>query len=219
MPAAPKKGPEKITLRQLREMLRSDDVDDAEIRPYLRVDPERSIGFAPHLEVDPELVDDEGQEGDVAVSVFNWFSKRKRQRRYRRKVRGDFDGVRIVSEGDSWFQYPILLDDVIDELNERPDLAVFSLGGAGHLLVDMIAEDEITGAIEAERPDFFLISGGGNDLVGDGRLATMLHPYSANRAPENYLGKTRTPRSTRSWTTSAAPTVTCSRACARASRG
>ena len=70
-------------------------------------------------------------------------SKRKRQALYRSKVAKHFDAIRIVSEGDSWFQYPWLLDDVIDHLMAEDDIAILSLGGAGHRLVGSFRADRV----------------------------------------------------------------------------
>lgn len=176
--------PKRISLQQLMEMARDLDVPERELRPYLELDESRSGAFAPALRPNPALVDDEGLEADVFLSVFNFASKARRRARYRRKIDKGYEGIRIVSEGDSWFQYPILLDDVIDHLSEP--FAVYSLGGAGHLLADMIDEDEFTDAVTREHPHVFLISGGGNDMVGGGKLRTMLHPYDPGRDPADY---------------------------------
>jgi lysophospholipase L1-like esterase len=110
----------------------------------------------------------------------------RRQRQYRRKI-GTWQGVRIVSEGDSWFQYPFLLDDVIDQLFDA--YAILSLDAAGDLLADMVRQNELVSAVVQERPDVVLLSGGGNDLLGGARLSRMLLPYEASRPPEAYLGE------------------------------
>ena len=179
-----KKIQKTITLNELKARMRDPETPIEKIRPYLKIDPQQSRAFAPAVSFDESVVDTEGLEGDLGVRFFNWASRRRRAARYRRRVEGGYAGVRIVSEGDSWFQYPFLLDDVIDHLSEP--YAVFSLGGAGDLLADMVAEDELTGAIERERPDVFLISGGGNDLLGDGRLKTLLKPFRPGRAADKY---------------------------------
>ncbi len=176
-----------IKLSELREKLRNLDIDEKELRPYLIEDLSKSKPFSPAITINPKLVDKEGLEGDVAVSFFNWISKRRRQHRYRKKIKGGYSGIKIVSEGDSWFQYPLLLKDVIDHLSEN--YAIYSLGAAGDLLADIIAEDEITDAIKRVKPHLFLISGGGNDLLGDGMLAKVLKPFDESLKPEEYLNK------------------------------
>ncbi len=173
-----------ITLRGLKRKLADASVSEADLRPYVEVDPKRSHAFAPSLRINPDMVDDEGLEGDFFVGSFNATSRKRRKERYRDKIARGYMGPRIVSEGDSWFQYPILLDDVVDVLSK--EYAVWSLGGAGHTLSEMIDQDEVGAALERVTPSYFLISGGGNDMVGDGRLATMLHPFAEGRDPRDY---------------------------------
>ena len=94
------------------------------------------------------------------------------------------DAIRIVSEGDSWFQYPWILDDVVDQLLNR--YAIFSLGAAGDLLSEMIHQDELLDAVADQSPQLVLLSGGGNDLLGNHRLAKLLHPYEDQRTAKDY---------------------------------
>ena len=70
------------------------------------------------------------------------------------------------------FQYPLLLKDTIDQLIDRDNFqyAIYGLSEAGDLLSNIVREDEISEAIERENPDVLLISGGGNDMVGNGRM-------------------------------------------------
>lgn len=178
----------KITLSELKAKIRDIDTPDDEIAAYLSVDLDAPGAFAPQLRVNPELVDDEGQEAEVAMRFFNAMSKRRRQKKYQRKIDNGWTGLRVVSEGDSWFQYPFLLRDVIDHLSE--DYAIFSLGAAGDLVQDMLDQDEIMEAVRRKKPHVFLISGGGNDLLGDGMLKTALHPFKEGKKPQDYPNAT-----------------------------
>ncbi|MDP5220457.1 trypsin-like peptidase domain-containing protein [Ruegeria sp. 2205SS24-7] len=174
----------KITLNDLRQMILDETVSDEEIAQYLMEDTDAPPAFSPRVSINPEMVDDQGLEADVAMAAFNSWSRRRRQRKYRRKIAGGWTGLKIVSEGDSWFQYPFLLKDTIDHLFD--DYAIFSLGAAGDLVSAMLAQDEMHDAIRAENPHVFLLSGGGNDLLGDGRLATAVHPFDPAREAEDY---------------------------------
>lgn len=176
--------PKKITLSDLRDMMRNLDIADEEIAKYLEEDVTAPTAFSPSIRINTKIVDDEGLEADVAMRAFNAWAKRRRQRKYRKKVEKGWTGLRIVSEGDSWFQYPFILKDVIDHLFD--EYAIFSLGAAGDLVSDMLDQDEILGAIRSEKPHVFLISGGGNDLLGDGRVKTALHPFKAGRLANDY---------------------------------
>ncbi|MEM7605869.1 MAG: trypsin-like peptidase domain-containing protein [Myxococcota bacterium] len=180
--------PEVRTFADLQALMRRDDITERQLRPYAMLDPNAGDALAPAVVVRPELRD-ETLEADLAVGIFNRFSRRYRRRQYRRKIRrGGPDLIKVVSEGDSWFQYPVLLDDVIDYLIARPQFAVFSVGAAGDLLRDMVQKGEQLDAIADKDPDVFLISGGGNDLFGDGRLATLVPRFAEGRPAKDYVG-------------------------------
>lgn len=174
----------KITLNEFREKLRNLEISEHELRKYVVVDDDVSKAFSPALKINPDEVDDGGLEADIALSVFNGWSRRRRQRKYRKKISDGWSGIKIVSEGDSWFQYPVLLDDTIDQLFD--EYAIFSLGAAGDLLSDMVDPDEVRAAVRDNEPDIVMISGGGNDLLGEGRLKLALHRYDQNLTPEQY---------------------------------
>ena len=72
----------------------------------------------------------------------------------------------IVSEGDSWFQYPVLLTDIIDHIMSAGHV-VHSLGAAGDTLEGMFEDQQYMSPIKEYNTDIFLFSGGGNDLLGN----------------------------------------------------
>lgn len=121
-------------------------------------------------------------ESDQALTFANALSRARRRVAYRFKRRGNYTGPVVVAEGDSWFEYPILLDDVIDHLMR--EFAVLSLAGAGDLLADMAAADEFSAAVATEGADFLLLSGGGNDMLGGGRLAEFVRPFQPGMTAE-----------------------------------
>lgn len=145
---------------------------EAAFRPAKSLPP---VPFRPAIEFDPRKVASAGTlESDTALPVANQLARAQRRLRYNLKIFGGYDGPRIVAEGDSWFEYPILLDDVLDQLSQY---AIFSVAGAGDLIADMAAVDEYSQYIESEQADFFMISGGGNDILHDGELRRYLKPY------------------------------------------
>ena len=176
--------PKKITLTELRQLVQDENTPDEEIAQYLVEDSDSIGAFTPQIRINPKFVDDEGLEADVLMGWFNRADRARRQRRYKRKIRDGWSGLRFVSEGDSWFQYPFLLHDVIDHLSD--EYAIFSLGAAGDLVSDMQHQDEIAAAVRAHNPHGLLISGGGNDLLGEGRLATAVHKFKEGRKAADY---------------------------------
>lgn len=173
-----------ITESQLREWLMNPGVPDEQIAPYLMVAPREGRSFEPVVIPNPALVTPSAEEAAVLMSSVNRIARWRRAQAYKRKIR-NWTGPRLVSEGDSWFQYPLLLKDVIDQLDDH--YAIRSLGAAGDLISDMAAQDELITTIAVERPDAVVLSGGGNDLLGDGRLAKALHPFDPALAVEDYL--------------------------------
>lgn len=174
-----------ISARELENMLLDIDVPDAQIRPFLIDSVEDSTPLNPVVRANPARVAASPLEAAVALASLNGISRWRRRRRYLRKIDG-WTGLRIVSEGDSWFQYPLLLDDVIDHLFDR--YAILSLDAAGDLMADIMRQNELVAAVAQERPDVVLLSGGGNDVLSGARLSSLLPPYAEGRAAQAYLG-------------------------------
>jgi hypothetical protein len=179
--------PPRITFGRLLELLDDPDTRPQDVQPYLLVDVDASGPFAPVVVPNPAHVGGDEAEAAVLLAVLNGWSRWVRHKRYREKLARGWNGPKLVSEGDSWFHYPFILPDVVDHLGA--DHAVFCSAAAGDMLADMVAQDEVVGAIALERPHAVLLSAGGNDLLG--RLQTLLEPYDARRSTvDEYLGGT-----------------------------
>lgn len=131
----------------------------------------------------------EGQRSlwtDLTVSVANVVARRVQNRQYRQNLVRYPDRIRIVAEGDSWFQYPFMLRDIVDYLSGV--YSVFSVAAAGATLEDYLKNSEFLESIGQVKPQFFLLSGGGNDLLGEG-FKTLLReaPDNGKTGPDRYL--------------------------------
>ncbi|WP_375445259.1 caspase family protein [uncultured Fibrella sp.] len=132
---------------------------------------------------------DDGQRGlwtDLKLSLANTVAQQVQNRQYRQDLLRYPDRIRIVAEGDSWFQYPFLLRDIIDYLSGV--YTVFSVAAAGATLADYLKNSEFLEAIAQVKPTFFLLSGGGNDLLGE-TFATLIRdqPNPQLTGPAMYL--------------------------------
>lgn len=87
----------------------------------------------------------------------------------------------IVGEGDSWFLHP-LLHDVLDHLRET-HYNVRSLAAAGDTVENMLGSDTWLEQLVSEGADALVFSGGGNDFLGGGRVAAMVHPEDPSKLP------------------------------------
>ena len=108
----------------------------------------------------------EGQRNvidDIKLFLGNQIESAKRRKRYR-NLKKDPTRLRIVAEGDSWFQYPILVEDTLDHLYKL--YAIRSFSEAGDTLENYMKKREYLDAIGEEEAEFFLVSGGGNDILG-----------------------------------------------------
>lgn len=135
------------------------------------------------------ILPDEGQRGlwtDLTLAVVNSVAKRVQNRQYRQNLVRYPDRIRIVAEGDSWFQYPFMLRDIVDYLSGV--YSVFSVAAAGATLEDYLKNSEFLETIAQVKPQFFLLSGGGNDLLGKA-FDTLIReaPDSGKIGPDRYL--------------------------------
>jgi V8-like Glu-specific endopeptidase len=121
------------------------------------------------------------EESALALNAANFVERGRRLIRYRRRIRDEPRTPRIVAEGDSWFQYPFLLADIVDVLMEK--YAVNCISAAGDTVENMIRSGEYLQAIADVSPALFVFSGGGNDLVGDGKLRAVLRDFSPDAGP------------------------------------
>jgi len=91
----------------------------------------------------------------------------------------------ILAEGDSWFNYPVILTDIIDRIGMEKDFALYSLASGGDWLLNMLTARQYVEELSLLHPDVFLISGGGNDLVGSRRLAAIVEPKGCDEFASN----------------------------------
>jgi hypothetical protein len=183
---------EKISYADLKAMIMNPDTPGTEIGKYLRKDPRKTKKGGP---LDPQLVPDPAKvdmtrEAEFEVeSAMRWGNSVERWRREQRFNARIAHGERkpvLVSEGDSWFQFPFLIEDVIDQL--EPNFIIRSLDAAGDTCDNMVNRSkEYFSELKAQIGNGvagFLFSGAGNDVIGedlDGNpvLGRLLKPYRA----------------------------------------
>jgi hypothetical protein len=99
---------------------------------------------------------------------------REKRAKYYEKVKNDINRIRIVSEGDSWFQYPKFsvlgiglskdVKDIIDHLIDDSKFAIKSLDAGGDIIRSMYHGREYIKEIADQNPKILLLSAGGNDF-------------------------------------------------------
>lgn len=161
----------KISLQELQRLAIDPEVPEETLKPYFTADSDSSHAFRPAIVPNPETVDiPPGAERLVGgMALGNALSRFRRRNRFNlRLFSGDSRPI-LISEGDSWFQFPVFLHDVIDHLYD--DFTIRSLGAAGATAADMLADGEYKRELRrhADRVEAFLFSAAGNDVIGEDR--------------------------------------------------
>lgn len=181
----------KITVEELGRRMADLSIPEEALRPYFLADEDATTPARPRLRLNPETVEippdtAEGRARSAAVlNGANFLARLRREARFEQMVAGGYTGPLIAAEGDSWFQYPIRLKDVIDWTFET--YAVYCRSEAGDTLENMVRRGEYLEALERTGGGVLLLSGGGNDLVAGGNLARHLRPFDARLEPAQYL--------------------------------
>jgi len=115
------------------------------------------------------------------IGVLNKEANNGKMKKFHKKIRSGFRDRRlypqhkvVLIEGDSWFEYPVFLNDITDYLMKYPNLAIYSLAHGGDWVSNMISSLKYEFDYVKINPDVVIISGGGNDLVGDSRLSGLI---------------------------------------------
>lgn len=89
---------------------------------------------------------------------------------------------KIVIEGDSWYEH-ILIRDIVDWLIHLSKFRIYTLAYGGDWLANYIKEGKYLKKLLKEKPDVFLLSGGGNELVGESRIKELVHKKPVDLSP------------------------------------
>jgi len=115
------------------------------------------------------------------IGTLNRTADSKKLNKFHKKIREGFrdakkypDNKIVLVEGDSWFEYPVFLKDITDNLEKQPNLALYTIAEGSDWISNMISNFQYEYVYKKIKPDAFLISGGGNDFVGDSRLSAFI---------------------------------------------
>lgn len=182
-----------LTIEQFMELVDDPDTSEQDLAPYFIQDEKIATGTDPGFRLNEGMVivDPEAPalESALLLNSANGYCKMLRQKRYAKAIHGPggSERLRIVAEGDSWFEYPFLLDDVIDQLMNHPDLAIFCCSEAGDTVSNMLPKGEFYVPLQREQAKVFLFSGGGNDLVDGRGLRRFLRARPNGANPADYF--------------------------------
>lgn len=178
----------RISAEQFRAMVRDVSVPDREIGDLLvRSADDANRGKLRDITLVPDPAKVEVEPGkENALAIGNGICRSRRQRRFRRALNAGDGRPVLVSEGDSWFQFPFIVEDVIDHLSA--DYLIWSMDAAGDTAENMLglSSEYMQGLrLWKDRPvRAFLLSAAGNDIIGaDPAGVSMLGRLLRNHQP------------------------------------
>lgn len=159
----------KITYKKYLELARDPETDDDHLLSFSRIERGEG-GFDFAIKPDPEKVDLKAEdiEFENAMQIGNGLSRFRRQMRFRRRKLFGSNLPVLVSEGDSWFQFPLLVREIVDQLED--DYLIWSVGAAGDTAQNIVfGRAEYLKALKKQKDDVrgFLFSAAGNDIIGE----------------------------------------------------
>jgi lysophospholipase L1-like esterase len=175
----------------LATMLEDENLAEYALGNYFEVKTKPDLQPEYQLKPDVQLrksdahLDEKGFIRDGLLDVANKTARLIRNSKYRIMRLRFPNAPKIVSEGDSWFQHPLVVD-TIDHLSKV--YPIFCVAAAGDTLANYDREGEWLEAVEDKSPRFFLVSGGGNDVLGEQfRNHIKAGPHETGLKPQDYL--------------------------------
>lgn len=124
-----------------------------------------------NLEIKPNI----SKVSNFSLTILNKINQIIKRNRFNNKIENrSINTEVIVVEGDSWFEYPIGIKDISDWLDRLTNHAVYSLASGGDWLSNMALNEEYIDKVNELKPNYFMISGGGNDLIQKNHLQYLL---------------------------------------------
>jgi N-acetylmuramoyl-L-alanine amidase len=179
----------KITYDEYSQLRRNPDTEEEVLLSYSRIMRGKG-GFDYKIVPDPDKVvmGAEDLEFENAMQIGNGLSRFRRQARFRRKKLFGSNLPVLVAEGDSWFEFPLLVREIVDQLED--DYLIWSIGAAGDTAQNMVYDRaEYPQALSKHKDEVrgFLFSAAGNDIIGEDLttqkpvLFDLLKNFNGNR--------------------------------------
>lgn len=195
-PEAMAAPPPRITLDELERRIKDPAVTKEELAPYFKATPNQSGAFNPAFAPNPDRVetpeDRVTPQGAIAVSWLNGLIRWRRREEFEDRLSAGDRRPVIVSEGDSWFLFPVELKDVTDHLLRHYN--ILSLAAAGDTLADMAQDQDYLSGLQEQRTRVraFMLSAGGNDVIGEDEngepvITRIVRPFKSGLEAKDYI--------------------------------
>ncbi|WP_044211262.1 SGNH/GDSL hydrolase family protein [Flammeovirga sp. OC4] len=157
-------NPREFTDEKLRELLSLPELNSSDLRSILLRLFDKNNGS----------IDNDSDAAESWMGKLNKRANKKKNKLFWKRIKKGKTKKIILAEGDSWFEFPIYIKEIIDQLNDNKAYAIKSHAYGGDWISNILYEQQYIEDLSLLKPDVFLISGGGNDIVGNNRLAYLL---------------------------------------------
>ena len=181
----------RLTFENFSNSLKKGTLPLESLMDYVELDTESPI---PKLSFRPDaLLDAPDTNFDVDRAIYKYVLKIKEYERFQAAT-FQFSGVKtVVAEGDSWFNLPQPFRPraIADRIEKNRSFDMRNIAYWGHTLAKILRQKQHIKVLREDMPEFFMFSGGGNDLqVGITRKKNnFLYKYDPGRDPKDYLTK------------------------------
>lgn len=153
------------------------------------------VDFDPNLPI-PKLVfradaliDPPPPGYDVDAEIYRMLRIINEERNTRLETFSFVGQKRVVAEGDSWFNLPIIVRPpaIADWIERNGRFRIKNIAYWGHTLQRILRDKEYMKVLAQEKPEYFIFSAGGNDLQLGLAKGNFIHPYDPARPVDKYL--------------------------------
>ena len=135
------------------------------------------------------LIDQPPPDYDVDAEIYRMLRVIGEARDARLETFSFVGQKRVVAEGDSWFNLPWLVRPpaIADWIERNGRFRIKNIAYWGDTLEGILSRKEYVKVIAKEKPEYFILSAGGNDLqlgLANGRY---IHAYDSTRPVDKYL--------------------------------
>ncbi len=193
----------KIPYAKYMELLMDPDTPDEVIAAFSTFRP-NSGAFDPRIVPDPDRVEmtPEQIQAESAMTIGNALARWRRNLAFQRALNAGSTRDVLVAEGDSWFQFPVFIREVIGHLDKSFLISCASAAGdtARNMVFGRPRREETEYMIELERQRdrvrAFLFSAAGNDIIGEDELVRdgtpvlrkiLVNPGNGSATPADYV--------------------------------
>ena len=185
----------KISYSEYLEIIRNPETTDEEIIALTRIE-KGAGGFDFQIRPDPKKVElsPSDEEFESAMKIGNGIDRLRRRGKFFNRLEKKPATPVLVAEGDSWFQFPLLVTDTIDHLSKK--YAVWCVSAAGDTAQNMVFGQQAAKSTEymtalrrhRDKVRAFLFSAAGNDIIGEDPqtnvpvILDLLKPFNGDKS-------------------------------------